>query len=78
MVDFDVFVFGVFYLEVCVPVGKEAADEPLEYVWNVLLIHGVEQVVVLYFVEDLFHIHEYGRTGLFSVFCLGRYLGKLE
>ena len=78
MVDFDVFGCGVFYLEVCVPVGKEAANEPLENVWDVVLVHGVEQAVVPDFVEGLFHIHEYGRTGLFSVFCLGRYLCQLE
>ena len=67
MVDFDVFGCGVVYLEVCVPVGKEAANEPLENVWDVVLVHGVEQAVVPDFVEGLFHIHEYGRTGLFSV-----------
>ena len=59
---------GVSYLEVCVPVGKEAADEPLEYAWNVLLIHGVEQAVVPYFVEGLFHIMNTGAPGLFFIY----------
>ena len=67
MVDFDVFGCGVFYLEVCVPVGKEAANEPLENAWDVVLAHGVEQGVVPDFVEGLFHIHEYGTHRL--VFC---------
>ena len=61
----------VFSIWKCVPVGKEAANEPLENVWDVVLVHGVEQAVVPDFVEGLFHIHEYGRTGLFSVFLPG-------
>ena len=69
---------GVFYLEVCVPVGKEAADEPLENVWDVVLVHGVELAVVPDFVKGLFHIHEYGCTGLYFVFCQCHYLCQLE